>query len=144
MKKFIYAPIAQLDRALVYGTKGLGFESPWVRQNKKEALASFLFCKRYRGTRTKALRKQSSGLFLAADRSAASLCRARASPPGCAKTKKKLWLLFCFVKDIGGDSNKSVKKTVHEASFLAADRSALPCAAKITDYHKVAILHHEE
>ena len=27
-----YAPVAQLDRAFVYGTKGLGFESPRVHQ----------------------------------------------------------------------------------------------------------------
>lgn len=32
--KTSYALIAQLDRALVYGTKGLGFESPWVRQKR--------------------------------------------------------------------------------------------------------------
>ncbi len=30
----LYAPVAQLDRAFVYGTKGLGFESPRVHQKK--------------------------------------------------------------------------------------------------------------
>ena len=39
----MYAPLAQLDRALVYGTKGQGFESLVACQKEKEAIfASFL------------------------------------------------------------------------------------------------------
>ena len=30
-----HAFIAQLDRAFVYGTKGLGFESLWTHQKKR-------------------------------------------------------------------------------------------------------------
>ena len=37
-----HAPVAQLDRAFVYGTKGLGFESPRVHHGNR--LCLFLFC----------------------------------------------------------------------------------------------------
>ena len=37
------APLAQLDRALVYGTKGQEFESLTARQQKKDYLSSSFF-----------------------------------------------------------------------------------------------------
>jgi amino acid permease len=33
---FIEAPIAQLDRALVYGTSGWGFDSLWAHENLRQ------------------------------------------------------------------------------------------------------------
>lgn len=36
-------PIAQLDRALVYGTKGREFESLWAHQAKEKSLLGALF-----------------------------------------------------------------------------------------------------
>ena len=38
-----YAPLAQLDRALVYGTKGRAFESLTAHQKKSLALVAKLF-----------------------------------------------------------------------------------------------------
>ncbi len=38
-----YAPLAQLDRALVYGTKGWGFDSLRARQNGQTGFDRFLF-----------------------------------------------------------------------------------------------------
>src|SRR6185312_7008806 len=42
-----YAPIAQLDRASVYGTEGQGFESLWAHQDEKpREIAAFLHSRR--------------------------------------------------------------------------------------------------
>ena len=39
----IYAPVAQLDRAFDYGSKGREFESSPARQTKKDTLEGILF-----------------------------------------------------------------------------------------------------